>query len=485
MTDGSTVARDMTKRYQIEEALRENEEQFHQITQNLQHVLWIRDLESEQIIYVSNAFEKIWGRSIEQVYTRPRMLFADVHPDDRERINSTVQKMWQGKHEMNEEYRLLRSDGQIRWLWTRTFPIRNNQGNIYRMGGVTEDITLRKEDEYQQRLSEEKFRMLFESSPIGLGLINHDYQLIEVNPAFCDMLDYSRDELTGKSINEITHPNDRDDTLKNAGSLFNGAITSFVGEKRYIRKGGESVWARLHGTIIRDRHQKPLYGLGMIENIDQLKQEDIMRSTRESAQKKALVREIHHRIKNNLQGVVGLMRQNAQKNNLCSDIMEEAIAQINVVATIHGLQGKESGDDIDLLQVLIATSQALIEFHPSSFSSPIKITGNLTLYLNRDESVPIALALNELMVNAAKHGDNPMEISLHCSRERAIIRIENKCSTLMTQLQPGLGLELVYALLQTDGIEYKYEHGPQYFFAEISLTTPIIQQQRNVKQFDA
>lgn len=476
------IVRDMTLRDQNEQALRQSDEQFRQISQNLQHILWIRDIKTEQIIYISNAFEKIWGREVAQVYKRPRMLFADIHPEDRERITASVQRLWKEKHDMNEEYRLLRGDGETRWLSTRSFPICDHDGKIYRIGGVTEDITARKINEENMRLSEEKFRLLFEHSPIGLALVSTDFYLSNVNRTFCDMLGYSKEELGRKTFMDITHPDDIQIDLELGTQLLSGQISSYSLEKRYLTHQGIPLWIKLHGALINDKFGKPMFGLAMIENIDQQKQAETLRLAREAAQKNALVREVHHRIKNHLQGVVGLMRQHAQNNAQCSRVIEAAISQINVVATIHGLQGKEAGEDIDLLQMLTAISNSLGELLPAHFTSPIRAAEDtITLYLNRDESVPVALALNELMVNAAKHGSGPMDISLHCSSEHAIIHIENQSSHAMSLLQPGSGLELVRALLQTEGVAFSYEHGEHRFMAEILLTPPVIQFHRKAE----
>jgi PAS domain S-box-containing protein len=352
---------------------------------------------------------------------------------------------------------------------------------VYRIGGVTEDITARKDDEEKLRLSEEKFRLLFERSPIGLGLFSTDRHILEVNPAFSKMLGYSPDELIGKSIAEITHPDDENISTGIVRKLLENDTNSVTLEKRYLRKDGTAKWCKSIATMVLDQQQRPLFGLGMIEDIDQFKQAETLRLAREAAQKNALVREVHHRIKNHLQGVVGLMRQHAQNNGLCSSVIEKAISQINVVATIHGLQGKETGEDVDLLQMLSAISHALKEFIPAQLASPISITGDLTLHLDRDESVPIALALNELMVNAAKHGSTPMEISLHCSNDHALIRIENQSSQTLAKIHPGSGLELVNALLQTEGVSFRYEFSDQRFQAEIILTPPVIQLHREVE----
>jgi len=473
------IARDMTLRHQSERALRQSEEQFQQITQNLQHLLWLRDFETRSLIYTSHAFEKIWGQPVEQISDNPRALLDIVHPEDRERFSTAMQRVWADKIEMDEEFRLRDSDGKTRWIRSRTFPIHDKDGKVYRIGGVTEDITARKENDEKLRLSEEKFRMLFEHSPIGMVLINEKFRLLEINAAFCNMLGYNKTELIGKSINDITYPEDLNLSLAHANILFNNSESKFIKEKRYLHKNGDIVWGRLHSTIIHDKNQRPLFGLGMIEDIDQIKQAENVRRSHEAKQKKALVREVHHRIKNHLQGVVGLMQQHTHIDNPSNSIIEAAIAQINVVATIHGLQGNEASEDIDLLQLLSAIRSSVHEIIPARPVFPIKLGGSTTLYLNREESVPIALALNELMVNALKHGTGPMEISLDCNSDCAIIRIENQCSAAADKFSQGSGLELVQALLQTKGAAFIHEIIGQQFLAKILLTAPVIQLQVN------
>jgi PAS domain S-box-containing protein len=469
------IARDMTLRYQNEQALRQSEEKLLQISKNLRQALWIRDIETRQVLYVTHAFEKIWGHSITQIYKDPNILLTTIHPEDRERIITVMQSMWNEDYCMDEEFRLLDSDKQIRWLRSRSFPIKNNEGKTYRIGGVTEDVTEKKINEEKLRLSEEKFHMLFECSPIGLALMNNDYRLTDVNPAFCNMLGYSQNEIIGKGIDDVTHPEDRNISMGIAENLFNG--TTHIGsiEKRYLRKNGEPLWCKMHGTIVHDRDNRPLFALGMIENIDHFKRSETVRIAHETAQKKALVREVHHRIKNHLQGVVGLMQQHTQNHSQCSSIIELAVSQINAVATIHGLQSQGKSEDIELLQMLNAIKESIRNFFPASVISTIKVAGKNTVYLNRDETVPIALALNELLVNASKHGARTMEISLKYCNDHAIICIENQSRQTINKIHPGSGLELVRALLQTKGAMFRYEHTDQRFLAEIVLSPPVIQ----------
>lgn len=467
------IGRDVTQQRQNETALRQSEEQFRQITENLQHVLWIGDVQSQQLLYISSAFEKIWGRAREHVYKRPRMLLADIHPEDRNRITAAMQGIWRDEHAMDEEYRLLRRNGEIRWLWTRTFPIRDEKGKVYRIGAVTEDITARRENEENMRFSEEKFRNLFEGAPIGLGVINQERHLIDANPAFCEMLGYGKDELLTKSTADLIYPDDRHNSDKGAESLFSGAMSHYVTERKFLTKNGNALWGRLHAAVITDHNKKPMFSLGMIENIDQAKRAESIRLAHEEAQKNALVREVHHRIKNHLQGVVGLLRRQRRSDSACNAILEETIAQINTVATVHGLQGKTVGEEINLQEMINAISSAVNKLIPSSHATRISSTLKESPALSRDESVPVALALNELLVNARKFSTGPVQIELSGNSENATVRITNP-SHAQPQHMRISGLDLVKSLLQTEGASFTFEHGADRFSAEVHLTPPVL-----------
>lgn len=466
-------ARDVTAQRQSEEALRRSEEQFRQITENLEHMLWIGDAASQRFLYVSAAFERIWGRPRTQVYERPRMLLADIHPEDRPRLVAAMQDMWHGVRDLDQTYRLRAKDGAIRWLHTHSFPIRDDKGRIYRIGAVTEDITARKESDEKLRLSEEKFRRLYEGAPFGLLVVDQSLHLIDANPALCDMLGYSKDELLSLSTADIIHPDNISDSNARAEKLFNGTISHYVTERKFLTRDGKEVWGKLHAAAIAGHNGKPMFGLGMVENIDQAKQAEAIRLAREEAQKNALVREVHHRIKNHLQGVVGLLRRHRNGNGPCSAILEETIAQINTVATVHGLQGKSVGEEINLLEMIGAISSAVNKLIPSNFAPCISSTLGIPLSLSRGESVPLALALNELLVNARKFSAGPVQIELSGTPEQAIIRIANPSRESLRN-GPLSGLELVRSLLQTEGSAFTFEHDDKHFSAEIRLSPPAL-----------
>lgn len=133
---------DITGRKLAEEALRESEERFRQVTENIREVFWLAVLDKSRILYVSPGYEEIWGRSCASLYDAPQSWLEAVHPEDRHRVRAAVlAKQMAGTYD--EEYRIVRPDGSVRWIRDRAFPIRDEAGTVYRLAGIAEDITER------------------------------------------------------------------------------------------------------------------------------------------------------------------------------------------------------------------------------------------------------------------------------------------------------------------------------------------------------
>jgi PAS domain S-box-containing protein len=151
------LAQDITEHKLAEEALRESEERFRQIAENIRDVFWLRSPDLKQLLYVSPMYEKVFGWSCERLYADGENLSA-VHPEDRSRVLHSMQTC--GGREFEIEYRIIKQDREVRWIRDRGFPIRDQSGNIYRIGGVAEDITDRKEAEERLKTSSEQLRAL-------------------------------------------------------------------------------------------------------------------------------------------------------------------------------------------------------------------------------------------------------------------------------------------------------------------------------------
>ncbi|MEB3283094.1 MAG: PAS domain S-box protein [Lyngbya sp.] len=142
----TSLALETRDRVKAETALRQSEERFRQLAENIESIFWMIDPQKQQVIYVSPAYEKIWGRSRQELYHQPLSYLAEgIHPEDRESALTKMTQKFQSNQDL--EYRIIQPDGNIRWIRDRSFPIRNEGGEIYRVAGIAEDITSRKQAE--------------------------------------------------------------------------------------------------------------------------------------------------------------------------------------------------------------------------------------------------------------------------------------------------------------------------------------------------
>jgi PAS domain S-box-containing protein len=138
------IATDITARKQAESAMRRSEERFRQIAENIREVFWITEPLDNKLVYISPAYEEVWGRSCESLSEVSHTWLDTVHPEDRARlIEATVTVQTGGDYDL--EYRIVRPDGEVRWVRDRAFPVANASGGVYRVAGVVDDVTERKQ----------------------------------------------------------------------------------------------------------------------------------------------------------------------------------------------------------------------------------------------------------------------------------------------------------------------------------------------------
>ncbi len=136
---------------------------------------------------------------------------------------------------------------------------------------VVRDVTDRRRAEQAIRQSEERFRNVFESSPIGVAISASDGRYQNVNGAICRMLGYEHSELIGKSFAEITHPEDLDDSFQMLHRLLNGEVDNICVEKRYLHKSGETIWTSVNVCALRDHDTGGVYFMTQAQDITERK----------------------------------------------------------------------------------------------------------------------------------------------------------------------------------------------------------------------
>jgi two-component system cell cycle sensor histidine kinase/response regulator CckA len=179
----------------------ESVEQFRELMAHLQEVFWIRNATQQGVLYVSPAYEKIWGRTCESLYDNFQSLEDSIHPDDRERITGAMDGD-QDVGPREEEFRILRPDGEIRWIRSRSYPVRNEQGEIQRHAGISEDITeLKVAEKERSRLA-----AIIEYSDDVFLSMSVDGVIISWNHGAERQYGYKAEEIIGHSVSVLFPP---------------------------------------------------------------------------------------------------------------------------------------------------------------------------------------------------------------------------------------------------------------------------------------
>ncbi|WP_072619551.1 PAS domain-containing protein [Spirulina major] len=169
------------QRMRTELALSESESRFRQLAENIQSVFWMVDPEMKQVLYISPPYASIWGRSCAELYRNSRDYLEAIHPDDRAAMDAFLAHQAKGPSEL--EYRIIRPDGEVRWIRDRAFPIENAAGEVYRITGIAEDISTRK-------FTEAAIQVLLKNTAAKLGtaffrsLVKHLATVLNVSYAF-------------------------------------------------------------------------------------------------------------------------------------------------------------------------------------------------------------------------------------------------------------------------------------------------------------
>jgi PAS domain S-box-containing protein len=271
------------ERHKIEEALRESQERFRQVTEHIQEVFWLSDTLKNEVLYVSPAYESIWGRSCESLYSAPRSWLEAIHPEDRDSVlKAALTKQAVGSYD--EEYRIVRPDGSIRWIRDRAFPIHDSSGAVCRIAGVADDITdHRKADEELQRIrldlerrveertaalqaSQQRLEMAFH----GAGLASWDWEMetgaFTYNERWAQLRGHNAQELAPhiSSCMDGIHLDDRELVEENLKACLAGQTHEFEAEMRVRTKANEWTWILNRGRVIeRNGHGAPVRMAGI------------------------------------------------------------------------------------------------------------------------------------------------------------------------------------------------------------------------------
>src|SRR5437899_2827420 len=319
---------DIEDRKRAEDALRESEEKFRQLSENIREVFWMTTPHLEEVLYVAPDYERVWVRALESERQRPQSFMDAIHSEDRERVVGILEGQRQQGFEV--ECRIVRPDGSVRWIRDRGFPVKDASGKVYRIAGVAEDITERKRIEMALQKNE---HLLSETQVLGrTGSWEHNLVTGEIANTEGNLrLFFGDDRSKGARFDdfaEVVHQDDREYVgARHAQLLTEGGPRDI--EYRVVWPDGSVHVLFGRATVVRDAAGRPLRVYGTNVDITERKRaENALRDSGvrlqalsrrlvelQESERKELARELHDRVGQSL---------TALKINI--DILQPALA---------------------------------------------------------------------------------------------------------------------------------------------------------------
>jgi PAS domain S-box-containing protein len=257
--------------------------------------------------------------------------------------------------------------------------------------------------------------------------------------------------------------------------------------ERHIAAGANERWIEVTKAPVFDESGAVTGTVGIARDITERKLGDAQRMARDMLLRAALVKEVHHRIKNNLQGVIALMQQLATEHPGSASLLDVVVTRVNAIASMHGLYGATGEHELRLEQILLRLVSSLRVLY-ADLPVQLSICSSLvSVRVTESEIVPLALVVNELIINAIKHsrsiiGGDPIEIVLERTANCGRIVIHSHAGRLPgyfdfdSGVGLGTGLSLVKSLLPPEGAVLRFENRGDRagVKAELTLCPPVI-----------
>lgn len=339
---------------------------------------------------------------------------------------------------------------------------------------IIRDISKRKEIEENLLRKKTEYKTLLNQAYIGIAKVNLDGTFIKVNDHLCQMLGYEAYELVDNKFQKITHPDDLSKSLEIRQMILEGVASNVTLEKRYVHKSGAPLDVNVTINLVRNESDKPLYFVVVVEDVTEQKrnQQLIEQSLYE---KEVLLKEIHHRVKNNMQLISSLFNLYSAKwdDENTSKALMECQSMIHSMALVH--QSLYHSDKFASLKFEEYVDQ-LCDYLQTSLivNKNIRLVKNLSnVNVSIHKAVSCGLILNELLTNAFKHAfkeeeKGVIEVHLKGTEEGASLIISDNGKGMDERFslkQPDtFGMELVLSLVeQIDGsIEYEKAEGSKF-----------------------
>jgi len=427
---------------------------------------WELDLRTNRL-YWSDEIYRIFEIDPQQFGASYEALLSLVHPDDRGQLDAVYRESVATRKPYFFRHRLLMADGRVKWVEERGETTYGEDATPLVTTGTVQDITDQVRLEQQRRATEERYTRLYHSMADAYVQIDDDGRIVDTNQAFQQLLGYDGEVLRSVSYESITAPESIEHERRIIAREVRERGFSDVYEKAYIRSDGSIVPVESRMFLLRGADGTPRQMWALVRDVSQRK---AAQRQLEAAieQKELLLKEVYHRVKNNLQVVTSLLNLQARSvaDAHTRRLLQDSADRVQSMALVHE-QLYRSPDlaRIDLANYLQRLGAYLMSVHrPISSRVPVRVQAEGGITLDLERTVPCGLIVNELVSNAYKHayaggtdeGRILVEVRARGDGDKLTLAVINDGSGLPSDFDPAratsLGLRLVMTLAaQLDG----------------------------------
>lgn len=378
------------------------------------------------------------------------------------------------------ERAIVKPNGETGHTWAQYIADRMS-GEICGFFVLVSDITALKlsQIELEKATAELRVAAIAFEAQEGILVTDGERRVLRSNAAFTRITGYAEGSMVGVRPSQMRSSRHSDAFYD---AVFSEVQTkgAWAGELWCRHADGRDFPVSLTVTAVRNAQGELANYVFTYIDISERYQREEQRRSHEAAQRAALVREVHHRIKNNLQGISGLLRRFGQEHPSTAAILDLAIGQLRSIAAVHGLQA-QNGGSVSLRDMLRAITGHLAEIWQSPIAlEEIPMEGDL--FIAEEESVPVAMILNELLLNAVKHSgpDCPgASVRLHQDPRGSVahVLISNKVAhgqTAPKDLLSGSGQQLMRHLMPSSGVRMTATQHGTNMDVELVLSSPVL-----------
>jgi PAS domain S-box-containing protein len=456
VTGFAKITRDSTDRKKMQDALRESEERLRIALQAARMGTWRWDIPTN-VDRLDDSLRQLFGLNPDYPITGIEDFYALIHEEDRPRVEAAFERTrHQGVH-LATEFRIVRPDGTERWFLDQGEVLLDSNGNPESLTGACVDITDRKRAELELQKSEERFRLFVANvRDYALFQMDLDGRIVSWNSGAENLLGFTAEEIIGHPSARIFVPEDV--ANRQPQREIHEAETSgrAIDERWHLRKDGTRFWCSGVLAAVRDEEGQ-LRGFAKVMKDETERRRSDEQQKASLQEKEVLLKEIHHRVKNNLQVITSLLslQSGSVQDEAVRQMFDEACNRVRSIGDIHELLYRSPDlAHVDFNTYINRLSEHLLTFYGVN-SDRVRLNASAEVQLDLSAAISSGLIVNELLTNSLKHGfpngkGGNISVSLTCQSGRCVLEVADDGVGLPEKFRlenaTSLGLKLVSVL---------------------------------------